>query len=180
MSRHQTQIIVIAALGLIGLSFAQAANFTKGRTVKPFTADLKPEDYLWHPEVSPAGPVVVLVSLPDQVMYVYRNGVHGVPKQCASAHHFGHHTDSHGCAGQRSHPKRSGIQHPYYSDEVTVFLPFAAATSHQFLCLPITLRSKIRWQSPSFGALSNRITKYVTRVPFLPVADRFNLVAFKS
>jgi L,D-transpeptidase catalytic domain len=30
---------------------------------------------VWHPEVSPRGPVVVLVSLPDQTLYVYRNGV---------------------------------------------------------------------------------------------------------
>ena len=30
---------------------------------------------MWHPEVSPAGPVVVLVSLPDQILYVYRNGI---------------------------------------------------------------------------------------------------------
>ena len=71
--RRQSSII-IAALGLIGLPFAGAANFTKGRNVKPFTADLKPGDYLWHPEVSPAGPVVVFASLPDQVMYVYETG----------------------------------------------------------------------------------------------------------
>jgi hypothetical protein len=75
MPRRHSAIIIIAALGLIGLPFAGAANFTKGRNVKPFTADPKPGDYLWHPEVSPAGPVVVLVSLPDQVMHVYRNGV---------------------------------------------------------------------------------------------------------
>jgi hypothetical protein len=68
-------LITIVALGLIGLPFARAAKFTKGQHVAPFTAELKPGDYLWHPEVSPAGPVVVLVSLPDQVMYVYRNGV---------------------------------------------------------------------------------------------------------
>ena len=67
MPRRQSAIvIIIAALGLIGLPFAGAANFTKGRNVKPFTADLKPGDYLWHPEGSPAGPVVVLVSLPDR------------------------------------------------------------------------------------------------------------------
>src|SRR5947207_12639430 len=65
MPFRQLAIIIVAALGLIGLPFARAANFTKGRSVKPFTTDLKPGDYLWHPEVSPAGPVVVLVSLPD-------------------------------------------------------------------------------------------------------------------
>ena len=74
MPRRQSLIIIIIIVAL-GLPFARAAQFTKGRDVKPFTADLKPGDYLWHPEVSPAGPVVVLVSLPDQVMYVYRNGV---------------------------------------------------------------------------------------------------------
>src|SRR5438552_5546139 len=65
-----------------GLAFAvvlavapTAAAFTKGRVVAPFTSGFKPGDYTWHPEVSPAGPVVIIVSLPDQVMYVYRNGV---------------------------------------------------------------------------------------------------------
>ena len=76
MPRRQSPIIIIVvALALIGLPFAGAANFTKGRNVKPFTADLKSGDYLWHPEVSPAGPVVVFASLPDQVIRVYLNGV---------------------------------------------------------------------------------------------------------
>ena len=30
---------------------------------------------MWHPEVAPAGPVVILVNVPDQLLYVYRNGV---------------------------------------------------------------------------------------------------------
>src|SRR4030081_1905109 len=52
-----------------------AAAFTKGRVVAPFTSEFKPGDYVWHPEISPAGPIVVIVSLPEQRMYVYRNGV---------------------------------------------------------------------------------------------------------
>jgi hypothetical protein len=61
----------------VALAVAPAAlpAFTKGRVVAPFTPAFKPGDYIWHPEVSPAGPVVIIVSLPDQVMYVYRNGV---------------------------------------------------------------------------------------------------------
>ena len=43
------------------------------RTVVP--AKLKPGDYLWVPEVSPRGPIVMVVSLPEQLAYVYRNGV---------------------------------------------------------------------------------------------------------
>jgi hypothetical protein len=52
-----------------------AAGHTQGRAVKPFTPEFKPGDYVWHPEASPAGPVVIIVSLPEQRMYVYRNGV---------------------------------------------------------------------------------------------------------
>ncbi len=54
---------------------ARANAHTKGRPVAPLTSDLRTGDYVWHPEVSPAGPVVLLVSLPDQVLSVYRNGV---------------------------------------------------------------------------------------------------------
>src|ERR1700719_3715933 len=54
---------------------ASAAEHTKGRAVQPFTPEFKPGDYVWHPEISLAGPVVVIVSLPEQRMYVYRNGV---------------------------------------------------------------------------------------------------------
>lgn len=36
---------------------------------------LKPGQYRWFPEASPAGPVVAVVSLDEQRLYVYRNGV---------------------------------------------------------------------------------------------------------
>ena len=43
------------------------------KTIMP--AMLKPGEYAWHPELSPQGPVVLIVSLPEQLAYVYRNGV---------------------------------------------------------------------------------------------------------
>src|ERR1700730_10392121 len=73
--RHSA-IFAISIASLLVTSVTDAApGHTKGRPVKALTPELKPGDYVWHPEVSPAGPVVVLVSLPDQIMYVYRNGV---------------------------------------------------------------------------------------------------------
>jgi hypothetical protein len=66
---------VIVALGWSDLPLSRAANFTKGRAVAPFTPEFKPGDYIWDLEVSPAGPVVVIVSLSEQRIYVYRNGV---------------------------------------------------------------------------------------------------------
>jgi hypothetical protein len=57
------------------LTAAGADGFTKGREIAPLTGNFKPGDYVWKPEVSPAGPVVIIVSIPQQAMFVYRNGV---------------------------------------------------------------------------------------------------------
>jgi hypothetical protein len=56
--------VTLAALSITSTSYAQA--HTKGREVAPLTSALKPGDYVRHPEVAPAGPLVILVSLPDQ------------------------------------------------------------------------------------------------------------------
>ncbi|HYL59596.1 MAG TPA: L,D-transpeptidase [Candidatus Acidoferrales bacterium] len=69
------QLALLVALILATSLTASAAGHTKGREVQPLAPEFKPGDYVWHPEISPAGPVVVIVSLPEQAMYVYRNGV---------------------------------------------------------------------------------------------------------
>lgn len=38
-------------------------------------ANLKPGEFVWRPDLSPQGPVVLVVSLPEQRAFVYRNGV---------------------------------------------------------------------------------------------------------
>jgi hypothetical protein len=53
----------------------QPSAHTKGLPTGKPTGPLKPGEYWWNPTVSPAGPVVVLVSLPLQTMHVYRNGI---------------------------------------------------------------------------------------------------------
>lgn len=66
----------IAIAWLLAAPFADAASkFTKGTQIAPFPKGFKPGDYIWHPEISPAGPVVLVVNIPDQVLYVFRNGV---------------------------------------------------------------------------------------------------------
>jgi hypothetical protein len=40
----------------------------------PDLAKMKPGQFVWTPERAPSGPVVVLVSIPDQRVSVYRNG----------------------------------------------------------------------------------------------------------
>ncbi len=57
-------------------AFASAqGGFTKGNEIDPLPAELKPGEYVWVPEISPKGPVVVIVSIPSQEIYVFRNGV---------------------------------------------------------------------------------------------------------
>jgi hypothetical protein len=38
-------------------------------------AGLRPGEFVWHPERAPGGPVVVVVSIPEQQARVFRNGV---------------------------------------------------------------------------------------------------------
>jgi len=87
------RVILLLLLIVVALAnhFAHASSFTKGREVSPFTSALRPGDYIWHPEISPAGPVLVLVSLPDQVLYVYRNGVR-IGRSTVSSGAKGHRT----------------------------------------------------------------------------------------
>jgi hypothetical protein len=66
---------LILALILATSPGASEAGHTKGRAVEQLTSSFKNGDYIWHPEISPTGPVVIIVSLPGQKMYVYRNGV---------------------------------------------------------------------------------------------------------
>ncbi len=77
MHLHRLTLMLAVALALP--CAAQAAS--PSRPVAATTSevrgptDLKPGEYLWHPEVSPAGPIVLVVSLDEQRAYVYRNGI---------------------------------------------------------------------------------------------------------
>ena len=67
--------LLIAMLLTAASTALGASGHTKGREVAPFTPRLMAGDYVWKPEVSPAGPVVIVVSIPEQKMAVFRNGV---------------------------------------------------------------------------------------------------------
>jgi len=54
-------------------------------------AKLKPGQFEWHPERSPSGPLLVVVSIDDQMAYVYRNGVN-IARSTVSTGKAGHDT----------------------------------------------------------------------------------------
>jgi hypothetical protein len=45
---------------------------------------LKPGEYTWHPDRSPKGAVAVVVSIPEQLVHVYRNGVRIAVSTCST------------------------------------------------------------------------------------------------
>ncbi len=47
-------------------------------------AAMKPGQYTWDPERSPEGPVAIIVSIPDQRVFVYRNGIRIAVSTCST------------------------------------------------------------------------------------------------
>jgi hypothetical protein len=66
-------MIVSRLLSIFAACMLTAAAQSAPRRVDP--AHLRPGEFVWHPEVAPEGPVVVVVSLDEQRVYVYRNGI---------------------------------------------------------------------------------------------------------
>lgn len=78
-------------LVLFSLATARTEKFTQGAEQRPLTPELRSGDYVWKPEVSPAGPVVIIISLSEQDLYVYRNGVR-IGRSTISSGKSGHRT----------------------------------------------------------------------------------------
>jgi hypothetical protein len=71
----------IAALGLAPLTLTSLGALAE--VVKEIHA-LKPGEFTWHPERSPKGPVAVVVSVPEQLVHVYRNGIRIAVTTCST------------------------------------------------------------------------------------------------
>ena len=68
-------VVVVSAVAVMVPLSALAETFTDGKRVPPTTEKLKVGDFVWEPERALAGPVLIVVSVPEQVAYVYRNGI---------------------------------------------------------------------------------------------------------
>ncbi len=68
------------ASGFFGMSLGRALAEPKAVAIDT----LKPGQFTWHPERSPAGPLAIVVSLPDQRVFVYRNGVRIAVSTCST------------------------------------------------------------------------------------------------
>lgn len=70
---HLCLMLAIACASMVVAPLAAATPVS----VKPASKleDLRPGQFFWAPEIAPAGPVILIVSLSTQRAYVYRNGI---------------------------------------------------------------------------------------------------------
>lgn len=79
MNRRQFSVIAGSAAALrltLGPVWAQLVD-------KP-ADELKNGEFDWYPDRSPGGPVLIIVSLPEQLVHVYRNGVRIGASTCST------------------------------------------------------------------------------------------------
>lgn len=56
----------------------------RAQLVRKYAEELKNGEFNWFPERSAAGPVLLIVSLPDQKVHVYRNGIRIAASSCST------------------------------------------------------------------------------------------------
>ena len=76
MLRRRDFLTTAAAVTLFAVDLANALTRS--------SSDLKAGEFLWEPELSPDGPIVIVVSIPDQLVHVYRNGVEIAVSTCST------------------------------------------------------------------------------------------------
>ncbi|MCF6312487.1 MAG: L,D-transpeptidase [Verrucomicrobiales bacterium] len=84
-SSHFLKLLAIALLAP-SLLFISACE-----TLPTHQAKLKPGQFEWHPERSPSGPLLIVISVDDQIAYVYRNGIN-IARSTVSTGKSGHDT----------------------------------------------------------------------------------------
>ena len=76
--------VLMRAGGGAALSLGAFAPWARSEEVRKEIHELLPGEFTWHPERSPAGPVAVIASIPEQRVHVYRNGVRIAVSTCST------------------------------------------------------------------------------------------------
>jgi hypothetical protein len=69
---------------LVGAAAMFAARPAASQLVNKYAEQLRNGEFNWFPERSPAGPVLIIVSIPDQRVHVYRNGIRVAASSCST------------------------------------------------------------------------------------------------
>jgi len=69
---------------LLGASGVLVGRRAYGAEAMADVSRLKPGEFIWRPELSAKGPVSVVVSIPEQRVHVYRNGIRIAASTCST------------------------------------------------------------------------------------------------
>ncbi|HLY05126.1 MAG TPA: L,D-transpeptidase [Rhizomicrobium sp.] len=75
MRKHLIPACALVLLLAASPALAASSGASKSSMAETDVAALKPGEFIWHPQVSPRGPMTIIVNLRAQRAYVYRNGV---------------------------------------------------------------------------------------------------------
>ena len=78
LSRRSAMVLGTAAAGSLVIPKVWAQKVVKE------VHQLRPGEFTWHPERSPKGSVAIVVSIPDQLVHVYRNGIRIAVSTCST------------------------------------------------------------------------------------------------
>ena len=76
------RVLATGAGLLTGAPFLVSAALAK--PAKKDKTALKPGQFEWRPDRAPAGPVAIIVSIPKQQVFVYRNGIQIGVSSCST------------------------------------------------------------------------------------------------
>lgn len=70
--------------GTMAAGLVTGSNAAMAQLVNKYAEQLKNGEFNWFPERSASGPVLIIVSIPDQKVHVYRNGIRIAASSCST------------------------------------------------------------------------------------------------
>jgi hypothetical protein len=67
-----------------GLALPLVTSGARGAPVSKLAEELQNGEYNWFPQRSLSGPILIIVSIPDQKVHVYRNGIRVAASTCST------------------------------------------------------------------------------------------------
>jgi hypothetical protein len=81
---HRRRFLALTAGLAGGAALALPGRPALAQLTTKFAEELQNGEYNWFPERSPTGPVLIIVSIPDQICHVYRNGIRIAASTCST------------------------------------------------------------------------------------------------
>lgn len=75
---------MLTASGFGAAALGLKSHGASAQLVNKYAEQLKNGEFNWFPERSSSGPLLIIVSIPDQIVHVYRNGIRVAASSCST------------------------------------------------------------------------------------------------